>query len=49
MRQRKQHQEIFNVEDEIMQARDGLIDSLERRLSRKTSSEGLFAIRWAVV
>jgi predicted nucleic acid-binding Zn-ribbon protein len=48
-RQRKQRQEIFNVEDEIMQKRDGLIESLERRLSQKTSSEPLFNVRWAVV
>jgi superfamily II DNA/RNA helicase len=48
-RQRKQRQEIFNVEDEIMQKRDGLIESLERRLSQKTSSEPLFTVRWAVV
>lgn len=38
-----------NVEDEIMQKRDGLIESLERRLSQKTSTEALFTVRWAVV
>ncbi len=48
-RQRKQRQEIFNVEDEIIGKRDGLIESLERRLSQKTASEPLFTVRWAVV
>ncbi len=32
--QRRQRQEIFQVEDEIMEKRDGLIDSLERRLAQ---------------
>ena len=47
--QRRQRQEIFQVEDEIIEKRDALIESLERRLSQKTESEGLFTIEWAVV
>jgi hypothetical protein len=47
--QRKQRQEIFKVEDEIMEKRDGLIDALERRLAQTTASEPLFTIRWNVV
>ena len=47
-RQRKQRQDIFQVEDEIIEKRDKLIDSLERRLSQKASAETLFAIRWSV-
>ena len=47
--QRRQRQDIFNVEDEIMERRDSLIESLERRLSQKTESERLFTIEWAVV
>lgn len=47
--QRRQRQEIFRVEDEIMEKRDGLIDQLEQRLAQKTTTETLFAIRWAVV
>ena len=47
--QRKQRQEIFRVEDEIMEKRDGLIDALERRLAQTTASEPLFTIRWNVV
>jgi hypothetical protein len=47
--QRRQRQEIFKVEDEIMEKRDGLIDALERRLAQTTASEPLFTIRWNVV
>ena len=47
--QRRQRQEIFNVEDEIMEKRDGLIDQLERRLVQRTETEPLFTIRWRVV
>ena len=47
--QRRQRQEIFKAEDEIMEKRDTLIESLERRLAQKTESERLFTIKWAVV
>lgn len=47
--QRRQRQDIFKVEDEIMEKRDTLIESLERRLSQKTESERLFTIEWEVV
>jgi len=47
--QRRQRQEIFRVEDEIMEKRDGLIDQLEKRLAQRTTTETLFSIRWAVV
>jgi hypothetical protein len=47
--QRRQRQEIFKVEDEIMEKRDALIDSLEKRLSQSSGSEHLFTIRWEVV
>jgi F0F1-type ATP synthase membrane subunit b/b' len=46
--QRRQRQEIFKAEDEIMEKRDTLIDSLEKRLAQRTEMEPLFAIRWAV-
>lgn len=48
-RQRRQRQEIFRIEDEIMEKRDQLIDQLERRLAQRTQVETLFTIRWAVV
>ena len=47
--QRRQRQEIFQVEDSIIEKRDSLIESLERRLTQKTESERLFTIEWAVV
>lgn len=47
--QRKQRQEIFDVEDEIMEKRDQLIEQLEQRLKQKTDVKKLFTIRWRVV
>ena len=47
--QRRQRQEIFRIEDEIMEKRDQLIDQLEQRLAHRTQAETLFTIRWAVV
>ena len=46
--QRRQRQDIFRAEDEIMEKRDSLIESLERRLAQHTATEALFTIRWAV-
>ena len=47
-RQRRQRQDIFKVEDEIIEKRDQLIDVLEARLAQRTATETLFTIRWAV-
>lgn len=47
--QRKQRQEIFSVEDEIIEQRDGLISTLERRLTQKTQVQTLFVLQWQVV
>jgi Helicase conserved C-terminal domain len=47
--QRRQRQEIFKVEDEIIEKRDALIESLERRLTQKTESQTLFSIEWQVI
>jgi len=46
--QRRQRQHIFRAEDEIMEKRDALIESLERRLAQRTEIETLFSIQWAV-
>ena len=46
--QRRQRQEIFAAEDEIMAKRDALIDSLEKRLAQRTEVEPLFTVRWSV-
>lgn len=45
---RRQRQDIFKAEDEIIDKRDALIDSLEKRLAQRTSSDTLFTIRWSV-
>ena len=46
--QRRQRQDIFKAEDEILVKRDSLIESLERRLAQNTATDALFTIRWAV-
>ncbi len=48
-KQRKQRQQIFEVEDQIAEKRDQLIDGLQRRMSQKTKSTPLFTIQWRVV
>ncbi len=47
-KQRRQRQEVFDVEDEITAHRDTLIESLQKRLQEKTESETLFTLRWKV-
>jgi hypothetical protein len=47
--QRKQRQEIFEVEDEIHDKRDQLIEELTRRMAHSASSETLFTIAWQVI
>jgi hypothetical protein len=47
--QRRQRQDIFTVEDEIMVKRDSLIDQLERRLAQRTETQTIFTIRWRVI
>jgi hypothetical protein len=46
--QRRQRQDIFKAEDEIMAKRDALIDQLERRLAQRTEIECVFTLEWAV-
>ncbi|MDZ7854934.1 SNF2-related protein [Sphaerotilus sp.] len=47
--QRKQRQDIFAVEDEIIERRDALIQALQERLKQTTEEEHLFTLRWSVV
>lgn len=47
--QRRQRQEIFAVEDEIIEQRDQLIESLQQRLQERTETHNLFTLRWQVV
>ena len=46
--QRRQRQEIFRVEDEIIEKRDQLIDSLERKIVQQIETETPFTIRLMV-
>lgn len=48
-KQRRQRQQIFAIEDEIGIKRDSLIEGLQRRLTQRSKSKSLFAIRWQVV
>lgn len=47
--QRRQRQEIFDVEDAIEARRDALIAALERRINQRSRSIPLFRIRWTLV
>jgi hypothetical protein len=47
-KQRRQRQEIFDIEDQIAEKRDKLIDGLQKRMSQKTANTPLFTIRWEV-
>ena len=48
-KQRRQRQDIFAVEDEIIAKRDALIASLQQRLREKTDTQTLFTVRWQVM
>jgi hypothetical protein len=48
-KKRRQRQQIFDREDEIIAKRDTLIGNLEKRLAQTTLVDTLFAIRWEVV
>jgi hypothetical protein len=47
--QRRQRQDIFQVEDDIIEKRDKLIKTLQQRMTQKIKSEQLFIIEWVVV
>lgn len=47
--QRRQRQEIFDVEDEIEGRRDALIDALEQQMHQHSSSHLLFRIHWKLI
>lgn len=48
-KQRKQRQQIFEIEDQIADKRDKLIDGLQKRMRQKTTAKHLFTIRWNVI
>ncbi len=47
-KKRRQRQQIFDVEDEIIGRRDRLIADLQKRLAQKTTTAALFTLRWKV-
>jgi hypothetical protein len=47
-KKRRQRQQIFDVEDEIIEKRDSLIEALEKRMKQRTQTETIFTIRWTV-
>lgn len=48
-KQRQLRQDIFTVEDEIIQRRDSLIEQLEKRIQQHTETETLFTMRFKVI
>lgn len=48
-KQRRQRQEIFDVEDEIIAKRDELIEVLHQRMQETTETKTLFTLRWQLV
>ena len=48
-KRQRQRKQIFKIEDQIDEKRDKLIDSLQKRMSQKTTHKPLFVIQWRVV
>lgn len=48
-KQRRQRQQVFEVEDDIIEKRDALITKLEKQITQRTERQTLFTIRWQVV
>ena len=48
-KQRRQRQQIFEVEDQIAEKRDKLVEGLRKRMRHRTTITPLFTIRWEVV
>jgi ERCC4-related helicase len=47
--QRKQRQEIFQIEDDIRDKRDQLITQLSQRMTQSVTTEAIFTITWEIV
>ena len=47
--QRRQRQEIFDVEDEVQNQREQLIEQLTKRLTQQVATDNLFTVAWTVV
>ncbi len=48
-KQKKQRQEIFAVEDEIMEMRDKMISDIKLRMKQETTIKELFTINWKLI
>ena len=48
-KQKKQRQNLFDVEDQVEDKRKSLVLALEKRLTRKTYTEDIFIVNWNVV
>ena len=46
---KKQRQEIFNAEDEINEARDRMIEEIQKRLQQKMEKKHIFTIQWELI
>lgn len=46
--QRRQRQEIFDIEDEVQNQREQLIEQLTQRMTQRVVTKNLFTIAWAI-
>jgi predicted nucleic acid-binding Zn-ribbon protein len=47
--QRRQRQEIFDVEDEVQNQREQLIEQLTQRMTQRVATDNLFTVAWTIV
>jgi hypothetical protein len=47
--QRRQRQEIFDVEDEVKNQREQLIEQLTQRMTQRVATDNLFTVAWTIV
>ena len=45
----RSRKELFDKQDEVDERRESLIESLEGKLNKQTSTENLFTIQWSVL
>ena len=48
-KQKKQRQEIFSIEDEILEMRDKMISDIKQRMKQETTINELFTINWKLL
>lgn len=48
-KQKKQRQEIFSVEDEIVEMRDKMISEIKQRMKQETTIKDLYTINWKLI